>query len=151
LVERDTLGELPGIHENVVRNILEIAIQEGFLDIEAKRNDITSIFHGEFQRSLECKLLVEEGLLIVRQHEHKRNIEDLLQPAREFEGDGVAEMQTATARAAASVEEERLASLVSVEDALEVTMAEEQPSAHPPMRLPAGSLLEALEKGIVDE
>ena len=103
MVERNTLGELPGIHEDVVRDIFEIAKQKGLLDIKAKRNDIASIFHGEIQRGLESKLLIEEGLLVIRQHEHKRNIEDLLQPAREFEGNGVAEMQTAAAGTATSV------------------------------------------------
>jgi hypothetical protein len=109
----------------VVRDVLEVAVDESLLDVEAKSNDIASVFHGEFKRSLEGEFLVEKSLLVICQHEDERHVKDLLQPACKFEGNGVAQMQTAAAGATTRVQEERLALLISIEDALEVSVAEE--------------------------
>lgn len=59
-------------------------------------------------------------------------------------------MEATSARAPASVEKEGVATLVAVEDLVEVAVAEEESAAEPAVRLSASDSLEAFEKALVD-
>jgi hypothetical protein len=59
-------------------------------------------------------------------------------------------MQAARTWSSSGVEEESLAFLIAVKDLVEVTMAEEEPSSQPAVRLVARQALEALEDLGVD-
>ena len=151
LVEGDELGELPGIHEEVVAEVLEIAVEEGLLLVEAEGNDVLGILHGEGEGIFKGQVLLEEGFFVVCQHEDEGHVEDILQPLCELERDGVAEVQAAGAGATAGVEHEGLAALMVGEDLFEVAVAEEEAATEPAMGLVTGDLFEALEEGVVDE
>lgn len=130
--------------------VLEIAVQEGLLNIKTKRNDVSGILHSICQRLLERQVVLEQRLLIVRQHENQGHIEDILQPLCKFQWDRVAKVKTASAGTATGVEEEGLAMLVLGEDLVEVAMAEEEAASEPAMGLLARHLLKSLEKLMVD-
>lgn len=129
LVEGDELRELPGVHEEVVAQVLQVTVQECLLDVESESNDVARILHGIRKGVLESEVVLEQGLLVVRQHEYQRHVEYVLQPLGELEGDGVSQMQAAGARPAAGVQEEGLAALVSGQDLVEVAVAEEEASS----------------------
>ena len=151
LVESDQLSELPSVHEEVVANVLQVAVDEGLLEIEAQGDDVLGVLHGKVQRILERYGVLEEGLLVVRKHEDQRDVEHILQPLGELQGNSVTQVQTAGTGTTTGVEEERLAALVEGQDAVEVTVTEEQAASEPAMRLVSGHLLEALEELVVND
>lgn len=150
MVESNQLRELPGVHKEMVTEVLEIAVEESLLLVEAKRNDISSILHSIPQSLLKCQGVLEKRLLVVRQHENQRHVKDILQPLCELERNSVSEMKTASAGTATSVEEEGLAVLVLGEDLVKVAMAEEEAASEPAVRLLASHLLKSFEKRMVD-
>lgn len=150
LVESDQLGELPGVHEEMAAQVLKIAVKESLLLVEAKRNDISCVLHGVFQSLFKCQVVLEQRLLVIRQHENQGHIKDILQPLCELERNCVTKVKTTGAGTATCVEEEGLAVLVLGEDLVEVAMAEEEAASEPAMRLLACHLLESLEKRMVN-
>ena len=150
LVEGDQLGELPGVHEEVVAEVFQVAVDESLLGIETKCDDVAGIVEGILHGILAGERFVEDGLLVIRQHEDQGHVEALLKPLGELHGDGVSEMETTGTGAPAGVEEKGLATFIAVEDLVEVTMAEEETATEPAVRLPASDSLEAFEDGLVD-
>lgn len=128
LVEGNQLAELPHVHEDVSTGVLQIAVDERLLLIEATGNDVLCILQPKLVRLLEGELLLEQGLLIVRQHDDQRYIEDILQPSCELERDRVTEVEGAARGTTTGVQEEGFAVLVLVQDEIEVTVREEEAS-----------------------
>jgi hypothetical protein len=95
LVKRNQLRKLPRVHEEVAANVLEITVDERLLQIEPKRNNILGVLHGVVQRLLKRQTILEQRLLVIRKHEHERDVEHILQPLCECERDRVAQVQTA--------------------------------------------------------
>lgn len=150
LVESNQLSELPGVHEEMVRNVLQIAIDEGLLNVEAEGNNVAGIFHSVVHGLLEADAVLEQGLLVIRQHENQRHVKHILQPFRKLQRDGVSQVQTAGAGPAAGVEEEGLAVLVARQDLVEIAVAEEQASSQPAVRLVSGDPFETFQELVVD-
>lgn len=150
MVESDQLSELPGVHEEVVANIFQVAVNEGLLEIESQGNNVLGVLHGEVHGILERYAILEQSLLVVRKHEDQGDVENILQPLGELQGDGVTQVQTAGTGTTTGVEEERLATLVEGQDAVEVAVTEEQAASEPAMRLVSGHLLEALKELLVN-
>ena len=96
------------------------------------------------------KVLLEIVLLVVREHDHKGDIKDILQPFREGHGGGMSQVEAVRAWAAPCVEVEGLALLVEVEDRLKVSMTKHNSPAQVSVRLDACDLFEPFEEGLVD-
>lgn len=150
MVESDQLSELPSVHEEVVANVLQVAVDEGLLKIESQGDDILGVLHGEVHSILKRYAILEQSLLVVRKHEDQGDVKNILQPLGELQGNGVTQVQTAGTGTTTGVEEERLATLVEGQDAVEVAVTEEQAASEPAMRLVSGHLLEALEELVVN-
>ncbi len=52
---------------------------EGLLDIEPHRNDVHRVLQGEPTCFIETELRTMQKFLIIGQHNHQRNVEDILQ------------------------------------------------------------------------
>ena len=150
LVEGDVLGQAHNVLVEGATHKLEIAEDEGLVGIEADSNDILGVVAAVALNLLDRPLVREEVLLVVGHHDDQRNIEGVLKPFCELEGNGVAHVDTVGRRAAAGVEEEGLALLITVEDKLEVAVGEDNASPEEAMGLLARDPLEAIEQGLVD-
>jgi len=138
LVVGDELGEFPGVHEDMVGDVFEIAEDEGLLDVESEGDKILCVFQTVFVRLFKSERVLEQGLFVVRQHEYEGYVEHLLQPARELQRDGVSQVQAAGTWTTARVEEEGLALFILVEDLVEIAMAEEEAATKPAVGFLAG-------------
>jgi hypothetical protein len=87
LVEWNQPRKLPGIHQEMVAQVFQVAVDEGLLDVKAESDNITSIVHTILHGILKVYSFLEDGLLVVRQHEHQGDIETLLEPLSELQGD----------------------------------------------------------------
>lgn len=150
LVEGDVLGQAHNVLVEGATHKLEIAEDESLVGIEADGNDILGVVAAVALNLLDRPLVGEEVLLVVGHHDNQRNIECILKPLCELEGNGVANVDTVGGRAAAGVEEEGLALLIAVENKLEVAVGEDNASPEEAMGLLAGDPLEAIEQGLVD-
>ena len=151
LVKGDQLSELPSVHQEVRADVFQVAVDERLLHVKAQGNDILGVVHRILHCLFEGEAVLEQGLLVVRKHEDQRNVEDILQPLRERQRDGVPQMQAAGTRATAGVEEEGLSLLLLREDLVKVTVAEEEAASEPTVRLVAGDFLEAIKEILADQ
>lgn len=58
--------------------VLQVAEDEGFFDIKAYAYDILTILTRKTKNLFDRKVVFEEEFLIIRQHDNKRNIENIL-------------------------------------------------------------------------
>ena len=135
----------------MVPDVFQVAVDERLLNIKAEGNNVPRIVHGVLQSVLEGGPVLEKGFLVVRKHEDQGYVEDVLQPFRKLEGDGMTQVQAPGTGSSPGVEEEGFAALVLVENPVEVSVAEEQTPPQPAMGLVAGHLLEAIEDFLVDD
>ena len=150
LVEGDVLGQAHNVLVEGATHKLEIAEDESLVGIEADSDDVLGVVAAVTLNLLDRPLVGEEVLFVVGHHDNQGNIEGVLKPFCELEGNGVANVDTVGGRAAAGVEEEGLALLVTVEDKLEVAVGEDDASAEEAMGLLARDPLEAIEESLVD-
>lgn len=80
LVDGDVAGNADDVLVEFSSNVLEIAEDEGLLDVEADRDDVLGVVLAEADNILDCELILEEELFVVRQHDDKRDVKDILQP-----------------------------------------------------------------------
>ena len=106
--------------------VLEVAVDEGFVDVKPHSNDVLCIIPGILHDFFEGELLPEERLLVIGQHDNEWHVEDILQPACELKRDRVSDVYAAAAWTASSVEKKSVATLVAVEYPVEITVAKEE-------------------------
>lgn len=94
--------------------IFQVAEDERLFLVKPKGDEVLGIVHPVFQRFLERSTILEQRLLVVRQHEHQRDVKDVLQPLRELQRYSVAQVQASGTRTSTGVKEETLAALVGV-------------------------------------
>ena len=85
-------------------------------------------------------------LFIISDLDDKRNVKDALQPLREDEGHTVAHVERVCRGPSTSVQVERLALLVGVQNLLKVALAEENAASDESMRLLADRALQSLDQ-----
>lgn len=134
----------------MISEILEVAVNERLLGVETEGNDVAGVVQGILHCVLAGQAVVEDGLLVIRQHEDQRHVETLLQPLGKLHGNGVSKMQAASAWTSPGVEKEGLAALVGIEDLVEVAMTEEEPATEPAVGFSTSDPFETLEKSLVD-
>lgn len=146
--------------------------------VEAARDDVLGVLERQRVRALEREVLPQEpaqgrghghgpslpagatgplslssachALLVVRELDDERDVEGLLEPLRELEGDEVPEVQRLGRRAAPRVQVERLAPLVCVEQRREVAMREEEAAPQEAVRAAARQALHASDRLVRD-
>jgi len=63
-----------------VPDVIEVGEDKGGVDIEAARDDVFGVFVPEPVAVLKLQLRLEEEFLVVRQLDHQRHVEGLLEP-----------------------------------------------------------------------
>jgi len=100
-------------------------------------------------RVVQTQVLPQE-LLVVRELDHQRDFERLLQPLREVERDEVAEVQTLRRRPAAGVQVKLFTLLVRGDDLIELAVREEHAAAQERVRLASRDCLDAFDQALVN-
>eukprot|EP00754_Rhynchopus_humris_P036804 Rhum_TRINITY_DN18897_c0_g1::Rhum_TRINITY_DN18897_c0_g1_i1::g.168709::m.168709 len=148
LVGGDGLGDAGNglVHGAVV---LEVAEDKGLLRVEAEGNDVLDVLERHVLDLVHGQVLPVE-LLVVRDLDHQRDIERVLKPLREHEGDQVPHVHRFAARTPAGVQVKHLPVLVVVQDLLQVSVREEDAAPQPRVGLLARQALHAVEKLLVN-
>lgn len=108
LVRRYSPCEFNRVLVKVAAHVLEIGVDESLLDVESHGNNILCILFGKLHSLFNSKLVLEKELLVIRQHDDQRNIEDVLEPLGKLKWNGMSNVHAIAARSAACVEEEWL-------------------------------------------
>lgn len=118
-------------------NVVNVGEDESFFGIEPKRENIFDVVLAHLigtLRPVQLNLLLVQVLLIVRDLDHQRHIEGLLEPLRENEGHTVTHVECVSRGTSARVEEKGLLLLVSVQNLVKVTLAEENAATNKSVR-----------------
>mmetsp|Transcript_5657 Transcript_5657/g.22337 ORF Transcript_5657/g.22337 Transcript_5657/m.22337 type:complete len:276 (-) Transcript_5657:172-999(-) len=142
LVERHALGDAHHVVIERPAEVVEVRENERALRVEAARDDVLAVGAREALRLLDAEVL-PHALLVIRQLDHQRHLERVLQPLGELEGDEVAHVQRLRARAAAGVQVEGLALLVRVQNLVELAVREEDAPPEEGVRPDTGEPLHA--------
>lgn len=97
-------------------HVVEIRVDKSLFLVETHRDDVLGIFFGEFDCLFHREALLEQKLLIIRQHDDERHVENVLQPFGELERDCVTNVHGIAARSTSSVDEEALTLLIVGQD-----------------------------------
>jgi hypothetical protein len=146
LVGGDATGDLNNVLVESSTHEVKVREDESLLHVKSDSDNVGGVLAGEFLDIGNGELRTEEEFLVVSQHDDKGDIEDILKPLGEGEGNHMTEMHRVGGRSTSSVKEERLALLISVEDFLKVAVGEEHSTAEEDVRTVTGELFEALKK-----
>ena len=151
LVVRHTLLDLDNVlvEGRTLAHESEVGEDEGFFNVESKRNDVLDVLPGQAHRLLLLQILPQE-LLVVRQLDDQGHVEGLLQPLGEEEGYEVAKVHGVTAGASASVKEELFPFLNLVQDETKVPVREEDSSPEKVMWRFPGHTFQSFQQSLVN-
>lgn len=150
LVERDVLGETDNIPVESASHKVEVGEDECLCRVESNGDNVLGVAAAVALNFLDGPFLGEQVLLVICQHDDKRYIEGVLEPLGELEGNSVTDVDAIGRGAPAGIEEEGLASLISVEDELEVAVREDNSSTQEAMWLLPCHTLEPVQQRLVD-
>ena len=132
-----------------VADVVNVREDEGLCWIKAERQDILHVIAPHLDRAfwpIKLNLLLVDVLLVVGGLNHEGHVEDALQPLRENERDTVSHVKCVSGGTSTCVQIEGLAVLISVQDLLKVTLAEENTSSDEPVRFFSDSAFQTSDK-----
>lgn len=164
-VESNALGHAGDVLVECATHVVVVAENERFLWVEADSDDVCCVCACVALDLLNGALLAEEELLVVGHHDNKWYVEDILQPPREVlashtssywrenslgerEWNSVSNVHGVTTWSTTSVEEEWLALLITIEDNVQISVTENNASAHKSMWLVSCNSLESLQRAL---
>jgi len=137
LIEWQKFREFPDVVQEVSAHVVQIAVYERLLHVEAAGDDVFCILQPELVCILERESVLEKCLLVIRQHDYypnhqlsfqkllvekntQRHIKHILQPLRKCKWNRVSQMQRIARWPSPRIQEEWLACLVPIEDLVEI-------------------------------
>lgn len=130
-------------------HVFEVGEDEGLREVESTSNDVFGVGVGQFYRVFQADVF-PDGFLVVRQLDDEGNLEHVLEPFAEGEGNEVTQMHRIRTWTSTCVQVKGFSLLVHVQDCVHVAMGEENSSTQEMVGFLSCDFFEALQEFIVD-